>query len=83
MASSSDDTSVFFRFGARFGFMYALLLQVQARGNNSVQEQDLQARLDALRYNIISKIITDPVIISEVLQQLNNEIDILYEYDPE
>ena len=76
---SSSDTSSFFRFGARFGFIYALLLQVKARGNNRPEAEILQTRLDALRYNIISRLITDPVVISEVLQQLNNEIDALYD----
>ena len=71
----------FFRFGARFGFMYALLLQVKARGHNYAEEGNLQIRLDALRFNILSRIVIDPVVIDAVLQQLNTEIDVLYQRD--
>ena len=59
--------------------MYALLLQVKARGHNYAEEGNLQIRLDALRFNILSRIVIDPVVIDAVLQQLNAEIDVLYE----
>ena len=78
---SLPEVCVFFRFGARFGFMYALLLQVKARGHNYAEEGNLQIRLDALRFNILSRIVIDPVVIDAVLQQLNTEIDVLYQRD--
>ena len=54
---SLPEVCVFFRFGARFGFMYALLLQVKARGHNYAEEGNLQIRLDALCFNILSRIL--------------------------